>query len=116
MKKLFNQVIDINSNNCKYPIAEDGTAFCFTQDGKYCIYALYTKRDLTGSAIIELDYDTYSREYAAYQNLYNKEPLVLFLSSMEAVKGITSFAKYKATVDNTTIEDLLGLESKGENS
>ena len=116
MKKLFNQVVDINGNTCKYPVAEDGSAFCFTRDGKYCIYALYTKRDLTGSAIIEVSYDTYSREYAAFQNLYKKEPLVLFLSSIEAVKGITSFAKYKATVDNTTVGELLDLEDKGENN
>lgn len=111
MKKMFNRIADINGNNCKYPVAEDGAVFCFTRDRKYCIYALYTKKDFTAGAVIELDKATYDAEYARYEITYGKSPTTLFLKSIEAVKGVTSFAKYKATVDNTALEDLYNLNN-----
>ena len=111
MKKMFNRIVAIDGNEYKYPIAEDGVVFCFTRDGKYCIYALYTKRDLTESAVIEVTQDTYNSEITLYENTYGKQPTVLFLNSIEAVKGITSFAKYKAAVDNTALEDLYNLNN-----
>ena len=111
MKKIFNRIIDINGNTCKYPVVENGAVFCFTQDRKYCIYALYTKRDLTQGAVIEVDEATYKAEYANYQKIHAKDPITLFLNSIEAIKGVTSFAKYKATVDNTSIEDLYNLNN-----
>ena len=111
MKKMFNQIVDINGKSCKYPVAENGVVFCFTRDRKYCIYALYTKKDFTTGAVIELDKTTYDAEYARYENNYKKSPITLFLNSVEAVKGITGFAKYKATVDNTAIEDLYNLNN-----
>lgn len=114
MKKIFNEILDINGKSQKYPIAEDGVVFFFTQDRKFCIYALYTRKDFTESNLIELSQDAYDAAFAAYVSAHGHEPVCIMLNSMEAIKGVTSFVKYKAAVDNTALEDLYNLNYKGE--
>lgn len=114
MKKLFNEVIDINGKKERYPAAEDGSVFFFTEDRRFCIYALYTKKDLSERKLIEVTQDTYDSEIAQYISTYNHEPTSIFLNSIEAIQGITTFVNYKATVDNMSIEDLYNLNHKGD--
>lgn len=114
MKKMFNEVIDINGKSKKYPADENGVVFFFTKDGHFCIYALYSKRDFTGNAVIEVSESEYTNAYNAYKTIHSHEPTCIVMNSIEAVNGITSFVRYKAAVDNTTIEDLYNLNYKGD--
>ena len=114
MKKMFQQITDISGKINKYPIAESGTAFFMTQDNRFFIYALYTKKDLSGRKLIEVTYDTYLEAIALYKNEYKKDPSAIILESKVAVEAFTAFTRYKATVDNTTLDDLYKFSYKGD--
>lgn len=114
MKKIFNYVVDINNAQQKYPSNADGAVFFMSDDSRFFLYALYTRRDRTCPALIELSADAYDSQINLYKDTHLKDPSIIYLPSVEAIHGIVKFVHYKAHVDNTPLEDLFNLNYKGD--
>lgn len=114
MKKMFNQIKNIDGKAEKYPIDKDSVVFFFTDDRKFFIYALYTKSDFTGNKLINVSEETFHEQRDWYKNTYEKDPILLSFGSEAIVRAVTNFVRYKATIDNESIENLYNLNAKGD--
>ena len=95
MKKMFNQIKNIDGKAEKYPIDKDSVVFFFTDDRKFFIYALYTKSDFTGNKLINVSEETFHEQRDWYKNTHEKDPKTNF------VYADTDSIKYTGSVDWT---------------
>ena len=108
MRVFFNHITDINGKKKKHPKSSDYSAFFFTRDGLYFIYALCTKSDLTMPELIQVDQATYE----AAKKVVGATGSIAEIAMRDAasVQSTVQFVRLKSASDNMTIGTMLNIE------
>ena len=105
MKKQFNHIVVIKGTDRVFPIDNKSYVLFFTLEEKrrFFIYALYTKKDLSGSELIELDFDS-------YMSLRTADVIENVVENIDQLGIILLKMKRQILSDNTTVGELLKLK------
>lgn len=102
MRKKFNTILDINGRKRRYPIDKNSYSLFFTEDKRFFIYALYTKKDFSSPDLIEIDFDS-------YMDIRDDETVENVAANFEEVAEIILRTKEKAFIDNLRVSQILKL-------
>ena len=103
MKKQFNHIFDLNGKDKVYPIDKNFYTLFFTEDRRFFIYALYTKKDFSSPQLIEIDFDS-------YMNLRADDVIENFATDINNIANILLYAKRQAVLENLSISQILNLD------
>lgn len=103
MKKQFNHILDINGKDRVFPVDKNCYALFFTEDSRFFIYALYTKRDFKLPALIEVDFDS-------FMALRSPEVVENVAKDLEAILTILIHMKQKTILESMSVGQILELD------
>lgn len=105
MKKQFNHVTDLNGKNKVYPVDKNFYTLFFTQDKKFFVYALYTKKDFSSPELIEIDFDSYLK-------IRDIDVIENFADNVDDLLKLLLQIKQEAVIDNLHVGEILNIVKK----
>lgn len=105
MYKQFNHIKDLENKDKVFPIDKNGYALFFSKDGRFFIYALYTKKDLSTPDVIEIDFES-------YMNIRSPEVVENYVQDIDHLIDIIFKIKQSAIIENLSVGQVLELAKK----